>query len=210
MEQLDLDFSKSVKSLTEYEDSRILLQVQSEAIKNCQKCDLHKARTQTVFGEGDPQARVVFCGEAPGQTEDETGRPFVGRAGKLLDNMIESIGLKRDEVYILNICKCRPPGNRTPSPYEMEACLPYLRDQLEIIKPEIIVALGNTALGGLTGAGSGITRRCGAWEDIPPNIGLPQVALMPCYHPSALLRNPKWKEPAWHALQAVKNRLETK
>lgn len=189
-------------------DRSVSLKLIDDDVKNCIECSLHKSRKQTVFGEGNHYAKVVFCGEAPGETEDETGRPFVGRAGKLLDNMIASIGLKREDVYILNVCKCRPPGNRTPSIAEMQSCIPFLKRQLEIIRPDIIVALGNTALGGLTGNGSGITKRCGIWEEIPKDMGFPQVQLMPCYHPSALLRNPKWKDPAWFALQSVKKRLE--
>jgi DNA polymerase len=172
-----------------------------EDVDKCTSCLLCANRINTVFGEGNPKAKIVFCGEAPGQTEDETGRPFVGRAGKLLDNMINSMGLGREDVYILNVCKCRPPGNRKPNSEEMDTCKPFLLRQLEIIKPKVIVALGNTALGGLTGVDGGITRRCGQWEEA---CG---TKLMPCYHPSALLRNPKWKDPAWFALQKVKKEL---
>lgn len=170
-------------------------------VQNCQACRLHETRTNTVFGEGNQDAKVVFVGEAPGQTEDETGRPFVGRAGKLLDNMIDSMGLTRADVYIANICKCRPPGNRKPKVDEMELCKPYLLTQLATIKPKALVALGNTALGALTGKDGGITTRCGEWELIG------NWKIMPCYHPSALLRNPNWKEPAWHALQKVAKEL---
>ena len=178
---------------------RALEDVNSQ-VEKCTSCNLCEKRTQTVFGEGNPEAKIVFCGEAPGQTEDETGRPFVGRAGKLLTNMIKNgLELEREDVYILNICKCRPPGNRTPKPEEMDTCKPFLLLQLGIIQPEVIVALGNTALGGLTGNGSGITRRCGEWEEAH------DIKLMPCFHPSALLRNPKWKDPSWFALQKVKD-----
>lgn len=180
---------------------RVDLDVLNNEVVGCQACRLEGSRTQTVFGEGNPDAKVMFVGEAPGQSEDDTGRPFVGRAGKLLDNMIASMGLKREDVYIANICKCRPPGNRKPQQDEMDACKPFLLDQLRVIKPKVIVALGNTALGGLTGSDGGITKRCGNWE----TIGFWKI--MPCYHPSALLRNPNWKDPAWHALQKVAKEL---
>lgn len=180
------------------------LEVISDEVEKCTACSLCRNRTHTVFGEGNPEAKIVFCGEAPGQTEDETGRPFVGRAGKLLDNMIKSMELERADVYILNICKCRPPGNRAPMPEEMDACSHFLLRQAEIIQPKVIVALGNTALGGLTGNGSGITRRCGEWEEMEVGVqGMKDIKLMPCFHPSALLRNPKWKDPSWYALQKV-------
>jgi uracil-DNA glycosylase len=176
------------------------LEILSGEVSRCISCRLHEGRTQTVFGEGNIEAKVMFVGEAPGQTEDETGRPFVGRAGKLLDNMIASMGLQREDVYIANICKCRPPGNRKPRPDEMSTCRPYLSVQLGTITPKVIVALGNTALEGLTGRGE-ISKRCGEWED------LSGFKLMPCYHPSALLRNPNWKTPAWNALQKVAKEL---
>lgn len=177
------------------------LEVLKEQVANCQSCRLCESRTQIVFGEGNLDTKVIFVGEAPGQTEDETGRPFVGRAGKLLDNMIASMGLERSNVYIANICKCRPPGNRKPRLDEMDTCKPYLFSQLEAIQPTVIVALGNTALGGLTGVDGGISSRCGEWESVKG------LKMMPCYHPSALLRNPNWKEPAWHALQKVSKEL---
>lgn len=196
----------------ESSDRHRALEVINAQVQGCTRCSLHKTRTNTVFGEGNPYSKVVFCGEAPGQTEDETGRPFVGRAGKLLDNMIKSMGLEREDVYILNICKCRPPGNRTPSADEMTTCIPYMFRQMQIIQPDIVVALGNTALGGLTLQGSGITKRCGNWELFrhPKGDGSVDrfVKLMPCYHPSALLRNPKWKDPAWYALQKVAKEIE--
>jgi uracil-DNA glycosylase len=177
------------------------LDVLNSEVTRCQSCRLGENRIQTVFGEGNPDAKVVLIGEGPGQTEDETGRPFVGRAGKLLDNMIASMGLKREDVYIANIVKCRPPGNRKPRQDEMDICMPYLTVQLGIIQPKVIVALGNTALAGLTGKEGGIAKRCGEWEK------LGEWNLMPCYHPSALLRNPNWKEPAWNALQNVVKEL---
>jgi DNA polymerase len=173
------------------------LDVLNNEVVNCQLCRLEGSRIKTVFGEGNVDAKVMFVGEAPGQSEDETGRPFVGRAGKLLDNMIASMGMKREDVYIANICKCRPPGNRKPYQDEMENCKPYLLDQIRVVNPKVIVALGNSALGSLTGIEGGITTRCGNWEERA------YWKIMPCYHPSALLRNPNWKAPAWKALQEV-------
>jgi uracil-DNA glycosylase len=177
------------------------LDILKSEVSKCQACRLSENRTHTVFGEGNQDAKVVLVGESPGATEDETGRPFVGRAGKLLDNMIMSIGLARDDVYITNICCCRPPGNRKPHQDEMDACKARLHKQLSIIQPEIIIALGNTALGGLTGQDGGIVKRCGEWEEI--DIDGRKIRLLPIFHPSALLRNPNWKAPAWHALQKV-------
>lgn len=173
-------------------------------ISQCTNCSLHLTRTNTVPGEGNPDSKIVLLGEGPGQTEDEMGRPFVGRAGKLLNNMIGSMGLKREDVFILNICKCRPPNNRKPTPTEMDKCGLFLIRQIEILSPKVIIALGNTALGGLTGKDGGITKRCGVWET---SDKFPGIKIMPCYHPSAMLRNPNWKEPAWLALQEVVKEL---
>lgn len=180
----------------------IVLKAKAES---CEACDLCKTRTNVVFGEGNPQAQIVFVGEGPGRTENDTGRPFVGRAGKLLTNMILSIGLKREDVYILNIVKCWPPNNRKPTQEEMNACRPFLVRQLETIQPRVIVALGNTALGGLTGNDGGITKRCGVWEDV--EVGYIKSKLMPCFHPSYLLREPKYKDNAWYALNSVRKLL---
>jgi DNA polymerase len=177
------------------------LNVLSEDIRGCTKCSLCKTPGLSVPGEGNIDAQVMFVGEAPGATEAETGRPFVGRAGKLLDNMIGSMSITRSEVFIANICKHRPPDNRKPTPAEMTACLPYLLEQIKTIQPKVIVALGNTALGGLTGVDGGVTKRCGIWEDMSG------IKLMPCFHPSALLRNPTQKPQAWRALNTVKESL---
>jgi uracil-DNA glycosylase family 4 len=182
----------------------VALDVIKSEVQSCAECPLALERTNTVFGEGNPEAEIVFLGEGPGQTEDETGRPFVGRAGKLLDNMIQSMNLKREDVFILNTIKCRPPNNRKPTPVEMDKCGPFLVRQLEVIKPKVIIALGNTALGGLTGKDGGITKRCGVWET---SDKFPGIKIMPCYHPSALLRNPNWKVPAWYALAEVVKEL---
>jgi uracil-DNA glycosylase len=182
------------------------LSIIADEIATCVLCPLHKDPGKSVPGEGNENADLMFIGEAPGATESVQGRPFVGRAGKLLDNMIKSLELSREDVFIANICKHRPPNNRKPTGAEMQLCIPFLYRQIGIIKPRTIVALGNTALEGLTGYGS-ISKRCGEWEFV--DIDGQSIAMMPCYHPSALLRNPKWKVPAWNAMQKVKAYLET-
>lgn len=182
-----------------------MLENVNNAIRKCEKCSLCKSTVNKVPGEGNRYADVVFCGEGPGQTESETGRPFVGRAGKMLMNMLASIDLKREDVYILNTCKCRPPNNRKPTPEEMDTCFPFLRDQIRLIQPKIIVALGNSALYSLTGKDGGITKRCGTIEYFTKYDE--NIKIIPNFHPSGLLRNPKWKESAWHAMQLVKKEL---
>jgi DNA polymerase len=151
----------------------------------------------------------MFVGEAPGQTEDEQGRPFVGRAGKLLDEMIASIGLKRRSVYIANICKCRPPNNRKPAPAEMKACISYLHAQITVIRPKVIVALGATAVEGLLGPGVGVTQRHGHWEvyEIVTEKGSDNIYAMPAFHPSYLLRSPDKKEEALKDFFRVKEMI---
>lgn len=176
----------------------------------CRRCaHLAAFRSQVVFGVGNPQARLLFTGEAPGAEEDRLGEPFVGPAGRLLSRMIEAMGLRREEVYIANILKCRPdlpegtPGNRKPTPEEMETCLPHLREQIAIIQPEVIVALGATALEGLTGLRKGISTLRGTFLDFQ---GIP---LLPTFHPSYLLHNPnlKLKRQVWEDLLLVMERL---
>jgi len=151
-------------------------------VKACTKCPLHAGRTQTVFGEGDRNARLVFVGEGPGETEDQTGRPFVGRAGELLDKIIGAMGLQRQQVYICNIVKCRPPGNRTPELTEVATCTPYLEAQLELIGPKAIVALGAPASKYLLKTNTGIMALRGRWGTYRG------IKVMPTYHPAFLLR----------------------
>ncbi len=165
-------------------------------IAGCTQCGLHTTRTNTVPGEGNPQPEIMFVGEAPGADEDAQGRPFVGRAGKLLTKMIEAMGFQREEVFIANICKCRPPDNRKPEPDEMEACIPYLKAQIALLKPRVIVCLGGTATEGLLGL-KGITRIRGSWHTFEG------IDIMPTFHPSYLLRKPGAKHEAWADLQAV-------
>ncbi|MBQ9502583.1 MAG: uracil-DNA glycosylase [Lentisphaeria bacterium] len=163
----------------------------------CRGCPLCEQRTNVVFGEGDPHAQLMFIGEGPGFDEDRLGRPFVGKAGQLLDKMITAMQFTRGSVYICNIVKCRPPGNRVPMPEEAEACLPYLKAQISLVSPQAIVLLGATAAHYLLGRQEGITRLRGRWLDYN---GIP---VMPTYHPAFLLRKPEAKRDAWSDLQQV-------
>ncbi|MCB9879743.1 MAG: uracil-DNA glycosylase [Planctomycetes bacterium] len=167
----------------------------------CIRCKLHQGRMQTVFGEGDPFARVMFVGEAPGAREDESGRPFVGPAGQLLDRILSgAMGLQRDQVFIANINKCRPPGNRAPEADEVAACLPFLRRQVELIRPEVIVCLGRTAAQNLLGSTESTrTLRSGVHD----YAGIPVVVT---WHPAYLLREPSRKRETWDDIKKV-NRL---
>ena len=163
----------------------------------CRSCPLCEQRTNVVFGEGDPHAQLMFIGEGPGFDEDRLGRPFVGKAGQLLDKMITAMQFTREGVYICNIVKCRPPGNRVPMPEEAEACLPYLKAQIALVSTQVIVLLGATAAHYLLGRQEGITRLRGRWLDYD---GIP---VMPTYHPAFLLRKPEAKRDAWNDLQQV-------
>jgi uracil-DNA glycosylase len=180
------------------EEQRRRLDVLSDSIKGCTKCALHAGRTQTVFARGSGASGLCFVGEGPGADEDEQGFPFVGKAGQLLDKMIGAMGFTRDEVYVCNIVKCRPPNNRKPEPEEMTTCMPYLVEQLSILQPQVIVALGATALQGLFGTNEGITRLRGRWK-----LYQGQVPVMPTFHPAFLLRDPAKKKEVWDDLQAV-------
>jgi len=175
--------------------------LEQEVIR-CRRCPLYRTRTHHVFGEGDPRARLVFVGEAPGRDEDLQGRPFIGAAGQLLTKMIEAIGFRREEVYICNVLKDRPPGNRTPEPPEVEACLPFLEQQLALIRPAVICALGATPAKALLGPHAAITKVRGAVHDYR---GIP---LIPTFHPAYLLRNPAAKKLVWQDLKKVKRLLE--
>lgn len=168
----------------------------------CTRCGLQAGRRNVVFGEGSPGARVVCVGEAPGAKEDETGRPFVGRAGQLLDRLLLTAGFAREEVYICNVLKCRPPGNRDPRPEEIEACSPYLLRQLELIDPEVIVAFGTFAARTLLEARESLGRLRGRTHLY---AGYPVVVT---YHPAALLRNPGWTRPTWEDLQRARRIVE--
>ena len=174
----------------------------------CTKCVLSKTRTQTVFSRGNPAATLCFVGEAPGADEDAQGLPFVGRAGQLLDKMINAMGLSpENDVYVCNIIKCRPPENRKPDEAEMAACIPYLHEQLALVKPKVIVAMGNTAVGALLGTKLGITKLRGEWK-----LYKGTTLVMPTYHPSYLLRpsaqQVEAKKQAWEDLQTVMRELK--
>jgi uracil-DNA glycosylase family 4 len=161
------------------------------AIDACRKCPLGHSRQHSVPGEGSPQAGLVVVGEAPGATEDETGRPFVGRAGQLLTDILKAIDLKREDVFICNVLKCRPPGNRDPEPLEVAACSPYLHRQLELLRPRVILAMGRPAAHALLGSNASLNDLRGK---VHRYRGIP---LLVTYHPAALLRNPHWKRPTW-------------
>jgi DNA polymerase len=177
-----------------------------EQVKGCTKCRLCEGRTNTVFGDGDANARLMFIGEGPGFDEDRQGVPFVGRAGQLLDKMIIAMGLKREEVYICNIVKCRPPNNRDPAADEVIACTPYLQEQVRIVEPEVIVALGSPASKTLLDTQMSIGKLRGRFHDYHYTNLVGEVAgisLMPTYHPAYLLRTPQEKKKTWDDLQMV-------
>ena len=179
-----------------------LNQIQTE-LHNCTRCKLATAGRQAiVFGEGDPKARLMFVGEGPGEQEDIQGRPFVGKAGQLLDKMINAIGLKREDVYIANAVKCRPPGNRNPEPDEIQACSSFLHRQIDLIRPEVIVALGKFAAQTLLETETRISELRGQFHTYRG------VKLMPTFHPAYLLRNPSSKKEAWEDLQKVAKELD--
>lgn len=167
-------------------------------VRECTSCELHAGRKQTVFSRGTGSSRICFIGEGPGAEEDEQGEPFVGAAGQLLDRMIAAMGLGRDEVYVCNVVKCRPPNNRKPEPGEMAACSGFLRRQLELLNPEVIVALGGTAVTGLLGLTEGITRLRGTFR-----LYQGRIPVMPTFHPAYLLRTPGAKREVWADLKAV-------
>ena len=171
-------------------------------IGNCEKCKLCQTRTNVVPGEGDPHARLMFIGEGPGQEEDRQGRPFVGRSGELLTRMIQAIGIERTEVYICNVVKCRPPRNRDPEPDEVAACLNYLRAQVALVRPRVVVLLGRVACQHTLNERVSITRDHGRWYERKG------VWFMPTFHPSALLREPANKRDAWEDFQKVREKLK--
>ena len=170
-------------------------------IEGCQKCGLCQTRNNVVPGEGDPHARLMFIGEGPGQEEDRQGRPFVGRSGELLTRMIRAIGLERSQVYICNVVKCRPPQNRNPQPDEAAACLNYLRSQVALVRPRVVVLLGKVACQYTLSQQVFITRDHGQW------IEQKGVWFMPTFHPSALLRDPAKKRDAWEDFQKIRDKL---
>jgi DNA polymerase len=177
------------------------LQMIRDEIGDCTRCALHKGRNKLVFADGDPNARLMFVGEGPGADEDAQGLPFVGRAGQLLNNMIAAMGLKREQVYIANVVKCRPPGNRTPEPDEANTCTPFLFRQIDVVRPQVLVALGATAATYLLGHKqplAGLRGRVHAFRG---------MQLIVTYHPAFLLRDPRQKKEAWADLQMAMKEL---
>jgi DNA polymerase len=173
-------------------------------IGDCTRCPLHRDRTTIVHTEGNRQARLMFVGEAPGADEDIQARPFVGRAGQLLTKIIEAIGLKREEVLIGNVNRCRPPGNRAPTPEEASMCKPFLLREIAAAQPEVIVVLGNTAMKNLLDTREGITKLRGTFQDYKG------IKVMPTFHPAYLLRDPSKKRETWEDLKKVRDYLDSK
>lgn len=171
-------------------------------IGDCTRCPLHQERTHVVHTEGNRKARLMFVGEAPGADEDDQARPFVGRAGQLLTKIIEAIGMKREEVLIGNVNRCRPPGNRPPMPDEVATCKPYLLREIAVVQPEVIVVLGNTATKNLLDTNVGITRLRGNFQDYKG------IKVMPTFHPAYLLRDPSKKRETWEDLKKVRDILD--
>lgn len=180
--------------LEDWQRSKSLKELDSK-INTCQKCSLGKTRTNFVFGVGNPNADVMIIGEAPGADEDAKGEPFVGRAGKLLNDILKAIKFEREEVYIANILKCRPPNNRNPLPEEMTTCIPYLKKQIDLIQPKLILCLGLVAAGGILQLKLSLTKMRGNVYEFNG------VKTMVTYHPAALLRNPNWKKSCWEDVQ---------
>ena len=178
-----------------------------EIICKCNKCNLCNTRKNVFFGEGNIHARLMFIGEGPGADEDITGRPFVGRAGQLLDKIITAMEMKREDVFIGNIVKCRPPQNRVPMPEEMSVCLPYLLKQIDCIRPEVIVLLGATALHGFIDPKAAITKSRGIWRKLIIDDSY-EIWTMPTFHPAALLRDPNKKKAVWEDMKMVMKKLE--
>lgn len=186
------------------QDKAAALRAIREDIGDCTRCRLHKGRTNIVFGVGNIDADLMFVGEGPGADEDAQGEPFVGRAGQLLNNMISAMGLKREDVYIANVVKCRPPGNRTPEKDECDVCSPFLLHQIAVIQPKVIVALGAVAAKNLLAVNDSMANLRGRWYDFRG------ARLAVTYHPAYLLRDPRQKKEAWKDLQMVMKYLGLK
>ncbi len=194
---LDIRKPTALPGAVEDSEAKTLLGELQTIATVCEKCKLSRTRTQVVYGVGNPNADLMFIGEAPGRDEDLQGEPFVGRAGQLLTDIIKAMKLTRDDVYIANVVKCRPPENRNPEPDELDACRPYIQRQVEIIQPKVIVALGRFALQSLTGKAYGITSVRGQWLEYNG------VKVMPTYHPAYLLRNQAAKKDVWSDMKKV-------
>ena len=193
--------SKPAKLPPVIQDKAASLKAIRADIGDCTRCRLHKGRTNLVFGVGNVNAELMFVGEGPGADEDAQGEPFVGRAGQLLNNMISAMGLKREDVYIANVVKCRPPGNRTPEKDECDTCSPFLMRQIDVIKPKVIVALGAVAAKNLLAMNDSMANLRGRWYDFKDS------KLIVTYHPAYLLRDPRQKKEAWKDLQMAMKEL---
>jgi len=189
------------KGILKVKDKADALEKLKAKVLKCKKCALYKSRTNVVLGEGSPNAELMFVGEAPGRDEDLQGKPFVGRAGKLLGKIIEAMGLKREDVYIANILKDRPPDNRNPQEDEIKACIPYLKEQIKIIEPKVICALGTFAAQRLLGEETTISKLRGKFYVYEG------IKLMPTYHPAYLLRNSKEKATVWSDMKLIMKEL---
>ena len=177
-----------------------------QLLENFDGCALRHTATKLVFADGNPQARVMFVGEAPGREEDIEGLPFVGRSGKLLDRMIAAIGLDRSKAYIANVIPWRPPGNRTPTPQETQICLPFIQRQIELVNPDVLVTLGNPSTQALLQTREGIMRTRGKWLDY--DTGTRTIRAIATFHPAYLLRSPSYKRMSWQDLRAIAKALE--
>jgi DNA polymerase len=200
---ISMPFPKKKKSFPSAQPAALsTLEAVREELGECRRCKLHPTRTNIVFGTGNPKAKLAFVGEGPGRDEDLQGKPFVGLAGQLLTKIIQAIQLTREEVYITNIIKCRPPGNRNPEPDEIKACEPFLIKQLEVIRPKLICALGTFAAQTLLKTEERISLLRGKFHQYQ---GIP---LMPTYHPAYLLRNPNFKRDVWEDMKKIKKEYE--
>jgi uracil-DNA glycosylase len=201
MEFVDLPAGEAATGM---DKKKALKDLWENHVDGCTKCPLHHGRNNIVFGEGSADADIMFIGEGPGRDEDIQGRPFVGRAGQKLNDIIHAMGLERDDVYIANIVKCRPPGNRNPETEESETCIPYLREQIRIIAPRVIVALGSVSARNLLNTTTPISKMRGEFYEY---MGVP---VMPTYHPAYLLRNytPRTRGEVWSDMQKVMKQVD--
>jgi DNA polymerase len=202
IEEYYMPSDKQKEGFDNTQNKQKLLEDLEKKVLKCEKCKLYKTRTNLVFGEGNADAQLMFVGEAPGRDEDLQGKPFVGRAGKLLDKIIKAMNLKREDIYIANILKDRPPNNRNPKDEEIEACKPFLLEQIKIIQPKVICALGSFAARELLETEEAISKLRGRFHNYK------NIRLMPTYHPAYLLRNPQAKREVWEDMKKIMRELE--
>jgi uracil-DNA glycosylase family 4 len=204
VEEIFLDSPVSESSASVSTGSMPDLDALSRFLEGCPRCKLSKSRTNIVFGQGNPKAELMFVGEAPGRDEDEQGLAFVGKAGQLLTRIIEAMGYKREQVFIVNVLKCRPPNNRNPEPDEVASCRPFLEEQIRLIAPKVIVTLGTFAAQALLETDESIGRLRGRWRSARG------VRVMPTFHPAFLLRSPERKKDVWEDMKIVRDFLAGK